>query len=145
MFIGNDRQQMRQMFFDVWRKQKTGCLLQPLEQLIAQVIAEHPEYQTLLDDPDSNIDMDYSPELGRTNPFLHMGLHIAIREQIASDRPAGMAALWITLLESGRDAHGVEHEIQECLAEAMWVAQRDGQLPVESGYLDCIRRRTAAK
>ena len=42
MFFHNDRKQIRRMFFDVWSKQKSGQLLEPLEHVIAQVSMDHP-------------------------------------------------------------------------------------------------------
>ena len=142
MLFHNDRQQIRRMFFEVWNKQKSGQFMQPLEHVILGVILDHPEYQYILDEPDAFTDKDFSPDDGQTNPFFHMGLHIAIREQVASDRPVGIAALWRDLQAGGRAAHDIEHDIQECLAESLWLAQREGRLPDETGYLDCIRRRT---
>jgi hypothetical protein len=35
----------------------------------------------VLEDPDRYQDKDYRPEMGDTNPFLHMGAHIAVKEQ----------------------------------------------------------------
>ena len=136
---GTDRDAMRRVFVDAWRKAKNGDPLQPLERLLAEVIAEHPECQGFLVDADAGIGRDFPPELGETNPFLHLGLHLGIREQIAVDRPAGVLSLYRRILRHAGDAHEAEHRIMECLARSLWEAQRAGRMPDEAGYLDCLR------
>ena len=90
MIFGQDRHELRKMYVDAWRKHLAGRPMSPLEAQIADVIAEHPEYRDAITGDD--LDRDYTPEGGRANPFLHMGLHLGIREQVATDRPAGIAA-----------------------------------------------------
>lgn len=132
----------RRMFFEVWRKQQAGEPLSALEIIVAEVIGMHPEYQPLLvADPDKTLDRDWFPEGGETNPFLHMGLHIAIHEQLSIDRPPGVKAAYTALLQSHGDRHRAEHVMLECLAETLWRGQRDGRLPDEKGYLACLRQR----
>lgn len=138
--FGQDRSQLRQMFHEAWRKYRQGQPLSPLEDLIAGVIGEHPEYHGLLEDPES-MAHDYPPEGGRTNPFLHMAMHIAIREQLSTDRPAGIRAAHARLSRRLDGAHAAEHVMQECLGEILWNAQRSGLPPDEQAYLECIRRR----
>ena len=138
MIFGQDRNELRQMYFDAWRKSKTGALLSPLEAQIATVIEDHPEYQELM--TDGKVDASYAPEDGQSNPFLHMGLHLAIREQVATDRPPGIAALFNALLVKTGDAHDAEHQALECLAETLWEAQRANAMPDENAYLERLRR-----
>lgn len=139
MFI-EDREQGRRFFLQVWRKYNDGAALEPLEQLLLGVLLEHPEYQDTLADADTALGAEYTPESGMSNPFLHMGMHIAIREQVATDRPAGIAALYRKLLRKFRDEHTLEHAMMECLGEALWTAQRYNMPPDEAGYLDCLKR-----
>ena len=139
MFI-QDREQGRRFFIQVWRKYNDGAALEPLEQLLLGVLLEHPEYQGTLSDADTALGVEYTPESGMSNPFLHMGMHIAIREQVATDRPAGIAALYRRLLGKYRDEHTLEHAMMECLGEALWTAQRNNMPPDEAGYLDCLKR-----
>lgn len=139
MIYGSDRDAMRRVFVDAWRKARDGEPLEPLERLVAEVIAEHPEYQGFLADADGGIGRDFPPELGATNPFLHMGLHISIREQLAVDRPPGVAALYRRIRLRSGEAHAAEHRIMDCLAQSLWEAQRSGEMPDETGYLDCLR------
>ena len=84
---------------------------------------------------------DWLPEGGETNPFLHMGMHIAIREQLSIDRPPGIKAAYAALLSRTRDAMSAEHLMLECLGEVLWRAQRENRLPDEQAYLACIKAR----
>jgi len=138
----SNRTDIRRTFFDVWRKQQAGEPLSALENIVADIIRLHPEYQALLSaDADRALDRDWRPEGGETNPFLHMGLHIAIREQLSTDRPAGVKAAYAALLKRSGDAHAAEHVMLECLAESLWRGQRDGRLPDDQAYLACLKSR----
>jgi len=143
--FGQDRNQLRQMYFDAWRKQQGGELMQPLEAMIAEVIVLHPEYHALLEQGEDALDKDFLPEMGETNPFMHMGMHIAIREQLATDRPDGIALAHKKLLLRLQDVHEVEHQIMECLGESLWEAQRNNHAPDESQYLQCVQQRANKK
>jgi hypothetical protein len=123
-----------------WDKHRQGLALEALEQQIVAVIALHPEYHALLEDPDAALSRDYTPERGQTNPFLHMGMHLAIREQLATDRPAGIVAAFGVLMVRVQDAHAAEHHMLECLGEALWQSQRSGQAPDEARYLECLQK-----
>lgn len=138
--FSNDRNQLRKMFFSSWQKSQAGEALEPLEQMIAQIIQQHPEYHELLSDEESYLDKDYTPEMGESNPFLHMSMHIAIAEQLSTDRPAGIKMLYQQLLAKYTDAHIVEHHIMECLGQMMWEAQRNQTMPDEHQYIECLRK-----
>ena len=139
LFSGN-REQLRKLYCDVWAKHRAGTPLEPLEIQIRDVILLHPEYQGLLETPDRALERDYLPEFGETNPFLHMGLHLALYEQVATDRPTGVRDLARRLRQCGLEPHALEHGMMECLAESLWRSQRDGIPPDEAAYLDCLRR-----
>ena len=136
----NDRNQLRKMFFSSWQKFQSGETLEPLEQMIAQVVQQHPEYHAALTDEDAHLDKDYTPEMGESNPFLHMSMHIAIIEQLSIDRPAGIKALYQQLLTKYPDSHHVEHHIMECLGQMMWEAQRNQTVPDDQQYMECLRK-----
>jgi len=138
--FGNDRSGIRRVFTEAWRKQQTGEAMEPLEQLIAGIVGQHPEYHRLLEDPDGALDRDFLPEGGKTNPFLHLGMHISLQEQIGSNRPSGIALLYKQLLLKTGDAHQTEHQMMECLGQMLWQAQQAGQMPDEAAYLACVRR-----
>jgi Domain of unknown function (DUF1841) len=139
VFAGQDREQLRQMYRDSWRKYTGRQPLEPLEAQVAGVIAEHPEYVPLLESGPQALTADYTPEGGRANPFLHMGLHLAIREQAATDRPAGITRIHQALAQRLGDAHAAEHAMLELLAETLWEAQRSGRAPDEQRYLERLR------
>lgn len=141
MLFSRHRDQLRQGFCEVWRKHRAGETLEALEIQIRAVILMHPEYHALLDKPEQALGREYLPEAGATNPFLHMGLHIAIHEQVATDRPAGIRALRAAWHAQWPDTHALEHQMMECLAESLWRSQRDGVAPDEAAYLDCLRRQ----
>lgn len=139
MLFGNDRRALRQTYFDAWHKYRHSLPITPLEAQIAEVIALHPEYHRLFDHPDKYLDQDYLPEFGETNPFLHLGLHLGIREQVSINRPAGIAAVHGDL-KSTQDPHAAEHAMIETLAETLWEAQRAGTAPDEARYLARLRQ-----
>jgi hypothetical protein len=138
-FDTQSREQLRRAYMDAWRKHRERLPMQPLEAQIADVIALHPEYHATLEREEDALNHDYSPESGQSNPFLHMGLHLAVRDQIATDRPAGIHSAYEAIAAS-RDAHDAEHMMIECLAEAIWESQRSGRPPDEQAYLERIRR-----
>ncbi|MFQ5486845.1 MAG: DUF1841 family protein [Gammaproteobacteria bacterium] len=140
MLYTNDRSQLRRFYFTAWRKYRDRLPLEPMERLVAEAIAQHPEYHRLFESEDTAIDRDYLPEAGETNPFLHLGLHIGLREQTTADRPAGIGAIFRQLAATTGDGHEAEHRMMECLAEMIWQAQRDGTPPDEAAYLERLRR-----
>ncbi|HEX5636436.1 MAG TPA: DUF1841 family protein [Gammaproteobacteria bacterium] len=135
--FGNNRDQLRQMWVDAWHKFMHQQPLQPLEQQLVNVLQWHPEYHALL----THTQADYLPELGQSNPFLHMGMHLALREQVSTNRPAGIRECYHKLKQRLGDEHETEHQLMECLAEALWQAQRDNVAPDESRYLRCLQQR----
>jgi hypothetical protein len=131
----NNRQELRQYFFDVWKKVENKTPLIPLEEQVAAVIVEHPEYHNIFQTPEKFVDKDFSSELGETNPFLHMSLHLSIREQIQTNRPDGIKNIFQTLCKK-MPAHDAEHCMMEILAEMIWQAQRHGKEPDQNLYLE---------
>lgn len=140
MIFSENRNELRQMYLDVWRKHEARQPLTALEDMIAGVISEHPEYHAILAEGETNLDKDWTPEHGEANPFLHMGMHIAIREQLSIDRPGGIRAAHQALANRLGDAHAAEHAMQEALGETLWEAQRSGRPPDEQVYLQRVRQ-----
>lgn len=141
MIFGSDRNNLRKLWFEVYRKAQAGEPLTALEEQIKAVIALHPEYHKALAQPERYSQQDYLPEFGEVNPFLHMGLHMGLREQLGTDRPSGIAGLYAQASLRLGDKHEAEHLLMDCLAEALWQAQRDGRMPDEMAYLNQIRLR----
>lgn len=138
MIFSQDRDTLRKMYADAWQKRLDGEALSPLEGQIVAVVELHPEYHDEV--AGKELDKDYLPEAGRTNPFLHMGLHLGLREQVATDRPAGIASIFSNLAARLGDPHEAEHRMIECLAETLWEAQRDNRPPDEALYLERLRK-----
>jgi hypothetical protein len=141
MLFGEDRSQMRQVFFQAWEKFHKGEELEGVEPLVIDVLHRHPEYHEVVGRPDAHADKDYHPEAGQENPFLHMGMHMALAEQVGMDRPEGIRTVYEQLGAGLGDTHAVEHAMMECLGQALWQAQRNGQSePDEAEYMDCLRQ-----
>lgn len=140
MLFGNDRTALRRMYVASWSKQRSGEALEPLERQIAAVVAMHPEYHAMLEQAEAALEQDFTPEGGQSNPFLHMGMHIAIHEQLATQRPVGIVEIYQNLLHRLGDAHEVEHRMLECLGTMLWSAQRNNTVPDERVYLECLRQ-----
>jgi hypothetical protein len=143
IFANQSREQLRQMYLASWRKFRAQEPLQPLEKQVAAVIAEHPEYIEWLETGREILRADFPPEDGRENPFLHMGMHLAIREQLATDRPPGFAELHKRLCEHFGNAHEAEHALLTPLGETLWEAQRANRAPDESEYLGKVEALVA--
>jgi hypothetical protein len=139
MFVQN-RNEARDYFFQVWGKYKNKLPLEPIEVIISDVILEHPEYHHYLDDEEGSSNNDFKPEQNQTNPFLHMGMHIALKEQVSSDRPNGIAQVFNQLIGKSVSIHDAEHKMMECLGQSLWEAQRNNTMPDDNSYLECLRR-----
>ena len=140
-FDGYSRDQLRLAYAEAWAKHLAGLPLTPLEAQITEVIGVHPEYQQLVADADNAIAFEQNSASVADNPFLHMGLHLAIHEQVSIDRPPGIRDLLHQLQLRHGDAHLAEHILMEALGEELWRAQREGRAPDEKRYLTLARKR----
>ena len=139
MLFTQDRTRTRQMFRSAWQKHSKGEVLEPLEKQVATLLEEHPEYHKLLEGSDDLLDHDFTAEDGHENPFLHLSLHLALREQVGTDRPAGIASITRSLLLKYGEGHTVEHMMIEKLGLYLWEAQRQSREPDEQAYLHSLR------
>ncbi|HEY0877999.1 MAG TPA: DUF1841 family protein [Zeimonas sp.] len=133
------RADVRRFFCETWRKHREQLPLSPLESIALDAILLHPEYHRDLDSVDEALAADYPVEAGRTNPFLHLSLHLAVAEQLQIDQPHGIRAAW-QRLAAARDRHEATHVLIECLAETVWRAQRDAKPPDGDAYLACVQK-----
>ena len=139
--FGHDRATLRAHYVTAWRKARAGEPLSPLEQALANLIEDHPEYHVLFGaDDDASLLREFSLDTGQENPFLHLGLHMALREQVATDRPAGIRRIHQRLAARQGSPHAAEHVMMSCLGEALWEAQRMARSPDETRYLDCLKK-----
>tara|TARA_R110002096_G_scaffold65006_4_gene158311 strand:+ start:37788 stop:38213 length:426 start_codon:yes stop_codon:yes gene_type:complete len=138
VIFGQDRNELRQMYRDAWAKAQQDAPLTPLEAQIVAVIELHPEYHDEIENAD--LAQEYTPESGRSNPYLHMGLHLGIREQVATNRPGGIRHILDVLAGQLGDPHDAEHRMIDCLAETLWEAQSKNAAPDENSYLQRLNR-----
>ncbi len=139
MFANAGRDELRRRYLAAWQRRRDGLPLEPLDAQIADVIELHPEYQAMLEDP-AALERDFTVEEGRINPFLHLGMHLAIREQVTTRRPAGIEQVHARLAAKLGGAHAAEHRMIDVLGETLWEAQRAGRAPDEMAYLEKLRR-----
>jgi hypothetical protein len=139
------RDEVRRFFSDTLRKYRRGEPLQGLESTALQVILLHPEYHAVLEDPERSLDLEFTPEQGQLNPFLHLSLHLGIEEQLSIDHPRGIRQRFEALAARMGSEHEAKHAVLECLGETIWEAQRTGQAPDEQAYLECLDRRVSAR
>ena len=132
---------VRRYFCNVWKKHQQGTPLEPLEMVALQWIGQHPEYHDELADLDRALEADYSPEAGRSNPFLHLSLHLAISEQRGIDQPRGIRQAMDVLEAKLGSAHDAAHVVQECLVEALWQSQRHGRPLDGNAYVNAVRQK----
>ena len=132
---------VRRFFCATHAKRRDGAPLTPMEALAADWIAEHPEYHAELGDVDAALAAVYDVESGRTNPFLHLSMHLTITEQVAIDQPRGIKQAYELLAARRGSAHEAHHEVMECLGEMVWASQKSGLPPDGERYLECVRRR----
>ncbi len=112
-----------------------------LETLAGQWLQEHPEYHADVADSDAAIARVYEGDDGKTNPFLHLSMHLSISEQCSIDQPRGIRQA-VELLAARRNSlHDAHHEAMECLGQMLWESQRDGRPPDGQAYVECVQRR----
>lgn len=130
-----DRDTLRQQFNDIWQAYLNKTPLPPDQITVAKIIEEHPEYHVQL----SKLDKDYLPENGEANPYLHLSLHVSLREQISIDRPSGICNIAQSLQRKGLEQHDIEHQMMEVLAHEMWRAMREGTEFDEKAYVEKLQ------
>lgn len=135
---------VRRFFCETRGKLRDGAPLTPMEALAADWIAEHPEYDAELADLDAALAAVYTIEDGRTNPFLHLAMHLTISEQLSIDQPRGIRQALELLAARRGSMHDAQHEAMDCLGEMVWASQRSGLPPDGERYLECVRRRATA-
>jgi Domain of unknown function (DUF1841) len=135
------RDEARRFLTDAWAKYRAGAPLSGLEQMAAGIVALHPEYHAVVENPERHLDRDYRPETGDVNPFLHLSLHLAIAEQISIDQPPGIRAHFQRLTAVRGGEHEALHAVLDCLGEVIWHAQRHGTPPDAAVYLACLERQ----
>ncbi|MBK6852210.1 MAG: DUF1841 family protein [Burkholderiales bacterium] len=135
---------VRRFFCGTFAKQRAGEPLSAMEALAGGWIDRHPEYHADLADLDAALAAVFTVDDGRTNPFLHLAMHLSISEQVSIDQPTGIRQAIELLAAKRGDIHAAQHEVMDCLGQMLWESQRSGQPPDPHGYLDAVRRRATS-
>jgi hypothetical protein len=136
------RDEVRRFFIDAWKKTRGTGIATPLETMAGTWAEEHPEYHALLEGDDATT-AEFTPEGGKTNPFLHLAMHLSISEQISIDQPPGIREAATRLSERLGSSHDAHHQIMECLGEMLWNSQRQGLPPDGEAYIDCVKKKAS--
>ena len=131
----SDRSKQRQYLKQAWEKYTRQEQLEPLELQLSEIVEQHPEYQNLI----KNLDSEYFPEQGNTNPFLHINLHLTLQDQITMDQPKGIREIHSQLLVKIKDPHEVEHKMMEHIAEMIFNAQKNNASFDLNGYIQALK------
>ena len=133
---------VRRFFCAVHAKTQAGAPMEAIETLASLWIAEHPEYHTDLSDVDAALARNYDATPDKTNPFLHLSMHLSISEQCSIDQPRGIRQA-VELLAKRLDdgLHDAHHATMECLGEMLWNSQQSGRPPDGDAYVAAVQRR----
>ena len=131
----SDRSKQRQYLKQAWEKYTRQDQLEPLELQLAKIVEKHPEYHDLI----KNLDSEYFPEQGNTNPFLHINLHLTLQDQLTMDQPKGIRGIHNKLLVKIKDEHEVEHLMMEHIAEMIFNAQKNKAAFDLDGYINVLK------
>ena len=137
MFYSNDRSALRQQYIEAWQKYHNKQLLSPLEPQIIQVLQDHPEYHDMVMQKQY---WDHNFEVGEINPFLHMSMHLSVRDQIALDKPIGTRAIYERLLLKMGDPLLVEHEMMHVLTDYIWQMLKTHTVFNTTAYLERLQQ-----
>ena len=133
--------EVRRFFCSVYAKWRDGQPMDALETLASQWVAEHPEYHADFSDVDAALERMYEVKDGKTNPFLHLSMHLSVSEQCSIDQPRGIRQA-VELLTAKRDSlHDAHHETMDALGQMIWESQRSGRPPDGHAYIDAVQRR----
>jgi len=135
---------VRRFFCAAYTRQRDGLPLDAMQAVAAHWVAQHPEYHVELADEAAALAAVYTVEEGRTNPFLHLSMHLSIHEQVTIDQPTGIRQAVALLAARRGNEHAAHHEVMECLGDMLWTSQRSGLPPDGQAYIDAVRRRATA-
>jgi hypothetical protein len=136
MSATSERDELRKIFFASWQKHQLQLPVEPLEVQLIEIILLHPELHELLNQPENFL----AENFGSANPFLHLSLHLALREQVGTNRPPGIQKIYAKLCRQFNDVHLAEHHMLDCLEEILWIAQKENKNPDEQRYFEMLSR-----
>ena len=132
---------VRRFLCSVHAKAQALETMDAIETIAGMWIAEHPEYHADLSDVEAALEKMYDVDVGVTNPFLHLSMHLSISEQCSIDQPRGIRQA-VELLTARRDGlHEAHHDAMDCLGQMVWESQRASKPPDGDAYIDCVQRK----
>jgi hypothetical protein len=140
MLMQPSQADVRRFFCQVFAKAREGKPLQAIETLASGWIAEHPEFHAELSDQEGALRGLGQVTEGRTNPFLHLSMHLSISEQCSIDQPRGIRQAVELLSHRRNSLHDAHHEVMDCLGQMIWESQRAGRAPDGEAYVGCVQR-----
>ena len=132
---------VRRFFCAVQTKSQAHAPMEAIETLAGLWIAEHPEYHADLQDAEAAIARNYDETPERTNPFLHLSMHLSISEQCSIDQPRGIRQAVELLSKRLGSLHDAHHVAMECLGTMLWESQRSGRPPDGNAYVAAVQRQ----
>ena len=132
---------VRRFFCSVQAKVLAREPLQAIEIIASQWLDEHPEHRPDFAELELALEKTYDVEGGKTNPFLHVSMHLSISEQCSIDQPRGIRQAVELLVARRKSLHDAHHEVMECLGRMVWESQRSGSPPDGAAYVECVQRR----
>ncbi|MCH9746142.1 MAG: DUF1841 family protein [Proteobacteria bacterium] len=138
MLYTQDRTEQRKFLANAWKKFLDRKPLDPLEGQLTKIIELHPEYHSLI----SNVESDYFPESGEVNPFLHINLHLSLREQLSINQPLGINDYYQKILSKVKDPHQVEHLMMDCIAQMIFSSQKNNTAMDHQAYIRCLKQQS---
>ena len=134
------REEVREFFCTTWQKHQDAHVLTPLEMIASQWMERHPEFHKILSDPSGALEQEFTPEKGKTNPFLHLSMHLSISEQISIDQPPGIRHIANALSRKLDSEHEAQHQIMECLGQVLWQAQNQSKPIDVTEYIELLKK-----
>ena len=132
---------VRRFFCAAYAKHQAGQPMEAIETLASLWIDEHPEYREDLSDVDAAIARNYYLTPEKTNPFLHLSMHLSISEQCSIDQPRGIRQAVELLAKRLGSLHDAHHVAMECLGTMLWESQRSGRPPDGNAYVAAVQRQ----
>ncbi len=140
MMMQPSQADVRRFFCAVFAKARSAQPLEAMETLASGWIDEHPEYHADLADVDAAVLKMFDATEGKTNPFLHLSMHLSISEQCSIDQPRGIRQAVELLTRRCNSLHDAHHAVMECLGQMVWESQRSGRPPDGDAYIACVQR-----
>ena len=130
---------VRRFFCSVYAKAQAGQPMEAIETLASLWIEEHPEHHAELADVDAALGAMLQAEEGKSNPFLHLSMHLSISEQCSIDQPRGIRQAVELLAHRRNSLHLAHHDAMDCLGTMIWESQRAGRPPDGNVYMACVQ------